>query len=395
VPTITWSFPSAALVFPDAHTWLPIYDSGVVGSAASVDAVFDAAVSSGTATSIGIYVVDYSTGADGPSLCFDADAFGTGINWPFSGSPCVGIAGATRIRVYVYPRGGGAFPKTLTVAASGHFTYTAPGTAYCVYGTRAKGGAPQAVLIGLETCALVAGLLAAPWLLVFLLPAVGLQLDVALLCAAQPPAAPPLANLDRWTTQDALQFIQAAIWNTWCECIPAMGGGTPPVSPPLPSANPPNSTGTPPVYTPTGCDGQDVCTTLNALSLQVGALQQAVAVFGSIIELVQREGVPFGMVPGSQHSGLSGSCAFDISGLVGCRVNVTAQPPYLTSDMENPPESFKFGDLTLAGQYGYLRKERLVKTPQLIYPIPGFATQITYDLEPGVTIDLLELSREP
>jgi hypothetical protein len=364
-----------------------IYDSGQLG--APISAFAGTWNASSTLTGAAWHgSVDWFDYADALISVDDSGTlyFGTTNTVTLTPTP---PSGATRAVI----RFGAALTGILTASCTGTGTITTG--VYCAYGTTTQGGASQAVLIGLELVTAIAGLLAAPWLLVFLIPAVGLQIDVALLCASPMPAAPQLQDLSRWTPNDAKNFVQAAIWNTWCMCRPATGGGPAPLSPPPPVPVPPNSTATPPTYTPVGCDTLDICAMLNTLSLQVGSLQQQVAILNPLLTFVQRQGVPAAYVPGTLHSGLSGSGTIAIASVLGLSVQVSTIPSYLSSDMAPVQSWFKFGELSWGTAEGWQARRVVTHNPHLFLELDADLTTVAYLFLPGVVANILELVREP
>lgn len=115
-----------------------------------------------------------------------------------------------------------------------------------------------------------------------------------------------------------------------------------------------------------------------------------------MVTLIQRQGVPFGYVPGIVHAALSGAGTLSIQGILGAKVTVTTLPASLGRAGTTPVEYFDMGFLTFGTPDGYPAAYRLERSPQLLLPARCSAfTQLAYDLPPGVVITLTELLREP
>jgi len=114
------------------------------------------------------------------------------------------------------------------------------------------------------------------------------------------------------------------------------------------------------------------------------------------VTLIQRQAVPFGYITSTAHAGLSGAGTLDISGLIGVKISITADPTSLGIEGTSPAELFDRGFITWGTPDGYPQSERLVRTNQVSMPArAGAFTSLAYDLHPGVTVTISELIREP
>jgi len=278
------------------------------------------------------------------------------------------------------------------------------GGSYCAYGTEKQPGVQDGVIV---TTALIDLMLAAlpggAFLAIGFDALVYYTLQPYRFCAS-PPADMPVFTQDDYVLGTSIPApgslpkwfaaLEVVAWPYFCQCKAAPSCSPPPITPPLPGpVTPPPGVPQPPA--PILCDGSDICATLNTILRQLGGIEHQLALTRSDVVLIQRQHVPFATVTGTMHAGLTGAGTFAVQGIIGLAVIVTAQPGYLTSDMETPPESFKFGDVTVGTADGYLRKVWIIKTPQLLFPIEGNITTVTYDLEDGVTVSIQELLREP
>jgi hypothetical protein len=115
-----------------------------------------------------------------------------------------------------------------------------------------------------------------------------------------------------------------------------------------------------------------------------------------LVTLIQRQVAPFGYVPGTAHAGLSGQGNIAVSGLIGCKVDITTLPTALGQSRTNPVEIFDAGFITWSTADGYPSSLRVDHNPYLSLPARCSAyTNIAYDLHPGVAATITELKREP
>lgn len=114
------------------------------------------------------------------------------------------------------------------------------------------------------------------------------------------------------------------------------------------------------------------------------------------VTLIQRQAVPFGYVAGAVHTGLTGNGSFSVSGLLGCKVDMTTIPPSYGSAVGAPTEHFDLGFVTFGTPDGYPSSQRLDHQPTFFLPARCSAyTELAYTLAPGVAATITELVREP
>lgn len=115
-----------------------------------------------------------------------------------------------------------------------------------------------------------------------------------------------------------------------------------------------------------------------------------------MVTLIQRQAVPFGYVSGTSHSGLTGNGSFSVSGLLGCKVDMTTIPSSYGSAVGTPTEHFDLGFVTFSTPDGYPSSLRLEHQPSFFLPARcGAYTALAYTLAPGVVATITELLREP
>lgn len=114
------------------------------------------------------------------------------------------------------------------------------------------------------------------------------------------------------------------------------------------------------------------------------------------VSLIQRQAVPFGYVPGTVHSALSGAGSFSIQGILGAKVDVTTLPSSYGRSGTNPTEYFDLGFVSFGTADGWPTSYRLEHDPTMMLPARcGLYTDLEYDLAPGVVVTITELLREP
>lgn len=123
-----------------------------------------------------------------------------------------------------------------------------------------------------------------------------------------------------------------------------------------------------------------------------GILQQLL----SLTTLIQRQAAPFAWVDGATHSGLTGDGHVSLADVLGARITITSAPGYLGVDYGDPDTLFDAGWLRWGSDAGNSNRFYLDTSPYLSFPAPaGQYTRLSYHLNPGVTISVTELDREP
>lgn len=287
---------------------------------------------------------------------------------------------------------------TLSASITGPFDY-------CAYGTGANPDAQvyttiTATLVDAAVLALGGGVL----LVTALDTLIGAPLLLGDLCSSPPPATPVFTDADFiagtqiWAPgsfDKRMQAFKAGIWHFYCRCTPSPGGGSPdPVDYPLPTPVSGPASGTAPPIT-VNCDDTAICTLLNQIVRQLTALQLQVTSERSDVQLIQRQKVPFAYVPGTLHTGLTGSGTLAVQGILGLSIDSTSIPSYLSSDMAPVQSWFKLGEVSWGTSDGWQARRVVTHNPHLFLDIDGDVTGVAYDFEPGVVANILELLREP
>jgi hypothetical protein len=114
-----------------------------------------------------------------------------------------------------------------------------------------------------------------------------------------------------------------------------------------------------------------------------------------LVTLTQRQNAPFAYVSGAMHGGLTGTGSFGVQGILGLLAN--ASVPSSSSLIGGTPDvRLPIGRINFATLDGWTDRYELVTDSQLVIPpAAGIYTDVGYSLEPGVTLSLTELLREP
>jgi hypothetical protein len=275
---------------------------------------------------------------------------------------------------------------------------------YCVYGAQRRQGGPDVISVTYDLALAVLSYVKANlWVAIigFLL---GQLVNVPILCSAvRPPAVQMTAQdflhlygLGSPQENDAARrklaswFLWAA-WSYFCECVP---GSPAPIDPPiLPQPRPPGLPADPNLtYL---CDNNDLCTQLLKVNVALNALAVRSSSIEQLLTLVQRQGVPFGYVPGTVHAGLSAAGDFTVADLIGLAVDITTRPATYPSFGGDPDTYHNLGKISVGTGDGWERSWWATHDPYLILPISGAITKVGYTFPSGIVATITELVREP
>lgn len=136
------------------------------------------------------------------------------------------------------------------------------------------------------------------------------------------------------------------------------------------------------------CTTDDLCRAIENLNLRLNQVAE-------LVILLQRYGLPFGTVPGTVHSSLSGTGSFAVSRLIGIRVRVTSHTPTRPDLEGNPPYVWDQGWMSILTEDGMIEEKRISQTEFDWLPkqMP-LAVTFGYDLQPGTVITFTELQAE-
>lgn len=273
---------------------------------------------------------------------------------------------------------------------------------YCAYGTRVQPG--QQLVLVISEAAIAAAALLVPEL-GFLAVAWGALAGSTAVpgtwCASPPPPFPTFTQADFvFGTQIPApgslgKFFQAyihTVWPLYCECIPASGGAPPAV--PFPPIIPPTPPGVAPPPGPIVCDSADVCATLNAITRQLTSLTLQLTLTRADVQLIQRQGVPFGYILGPVHSALSGNGDFLVADILGLAVTFDVLPPTFVPRPGDPDTFHQLGKVSVGTVNGWERSWQPTHSPYLILPVSGAITKVGWTFAPGIVATITELIRE-
>lgn len=132
------------------------------------------------------------------------------------------------------------------------------------------------------------------------------------------------------------------------------------------------------------------------LTQLLNTILQAVNNNYSQINLIQRQAVPFAYVTGASHAGLSGSGEITFSDILGIKVNPSSIPPSAGVDVGDPDSLWLDSWIRWGNPDGWTQREFLTSAPFVSFPaVAGQYTRVGYTLRPGLSVDILELVREP
>jgi hypothetical protein len=113
-----------------------------------------------------------------------------------------------------------------------------------------------------------------------------------------------------------------------------------------------------------------------------------------LLQLVQRQHVPFAHVAAGEDAGLTGQGQLDVQGLLAVTVLLTTMPPYLGLAEGDPDRLFDVGWITAGTADGWLEPRRITTSPFMLR-LGGDVTKIGYSLNPGVVATIRRHQREP
>jgi hypothetical protein len=274
---------------------------------------------------------------------------------------------------------------------------------YCQYGTRLKPA--QQVVQVISDAAITAAAILVPeidWLAVAFGALVGLSWIPGNVCNGPPPQMPTFTAADfvggtqipaPGSLAKLMTAFQSIVWPQYCECLPATGGGPAPIV--YPPAIQPQPPGAPGPIAPIVCDNTDLCATLLELSRQLTSMSGQLSLVRQDVQLIQRQGVPFGYVIGSIHSALSNSGQFAIADILGLAVTFTTLPGIYQPSLGDPDTYHQLGKISVGTVDGWERSWQPTHSPYMILPIPGAVTLVGFSFAPGIVATISELLREP
>jgi hypothetical protein len=291
--------------------------------------------------------------------------------------------------IFVTARNLGQIPPagmTLTLTLSGAGVLGTP----CEYGTTTTDEGETLRTIDNALIDAVAARAGMPWIARAFLPLVGATVTPSDLCGAGPPVMPAIDHtIFGWQFTYLLRTFDAVGWGFFCKCV----DGTPPPTPPPPITQPQPPEWEPP-HTFT-CDPADLCASIVEIQKNLAALQVVVAKNFELATLMQRYSLPFAVIPGAVHSGLTGSGSFAMSRLVGLRVEVTSGPPSLVLP-GNPRYLWDVGWMSVTDQGAMLQEKRITRDRMDWLPAGcPLATVFGFEANPAVTLRVTELQAEP
>jgi hypothetical protein len=116
----------------------------------------------------------------------------------------------------------------------------------------------------------------------------------------------------------------------------------------------------------------------------------------ALVTIIQRQAAPFAYVASTSHTGLTGRGSISVQGLIGAKIEVTAHGTNTGDALGDPDVLWDAGWVNWGSADGVSSRQFITNAEMLTLPsLAGQYTEIHYSLEPGVTITITELEREP
>ena len=209
---------------------------------------------------------------------------------------------------------------------------------------------------------------------------------------------PNVADGTNTPPSDAFVTYVSHTFNSGCGVFPSSAsGGWPPIQPlicsggsssfnPPPALTPPSGWPSSPAA-PTCSTTQDVCNTLQTITAKLLNVE-------TMVNLIQRQHVPFGYILGTPSTGLTGNGILAASGIIGAVVTLTTIPATWGKTADIPSRSIpKYGEVSFATADGLLEPNPLHYQSELVMTM-GFTTSINYTLRPGIVATITPIQRE-
>jgi len=275
---------------------------------------------------------------------------------------------------------------------------------YCGYGSKPKSGFPAFLTLAASDILAVLNFVKGNWAVAIVSFMVGQNLDIAGLCAYPRPSEvkftlQDIKNLDplfnNGSLEDAFKKVRLWFaylsWPYFCECV---GGSPPPIDHPNPPPPKPPQVDHGPLEAYT-CDQQDICSQLKNLTFSIAGLLARINLIESTTSLMQRQGVPFGYIPGTTHGPLTGEGVITVSDTLGLSVFLSSVPPGGGVGIATPMNYYDLGELSLGTDTdGYLTRLRITHNPMLVMPVSAAVTRVGYTLTDGSVAYITELKME-
>jgi len=116
----------------------------------------------------------------------------------------------------------------------------------------------------------------------------------------------------------------------------------------------------------------------------------------ALTTIIQRQAAPFSYIASTAHAGLTGRGSISVQGLLGAKIEVTAMGSITGEELGDPDVLWDAGWVNWGSADGVSSRQFITNAEMLTLPsLAGQYTEIHYSLEPGVTITITELEREP
>lgn len=269
-------------------------------------------------------------------------------------------------------------------------TTPAPTPPPCQYGTQISPGNPAAVVLTASLIDLVVSAIAFPELAVFFAPLIGTSFVITQLCGTQPPPFPVLSP--DWTQNSPgllLQAFSSVAWPYFCQCVP---GSPAPINFPPPAVVIPPGTPVAPTFP---CDPANLCASIERIEQLLNRVSGTLNSNYQLTTLLQRYSLPFGVVPGLFHTGITDTGSVTVGRLIGLSYQVDVLPNDVRVLPGVTPYIRDLGWVGFTLPSGAVVEHRVTRQQELWMPDEAqLATQIGWSLTPGTSITIRELLAE-
>lgn len=126
------------------------------------------------------------------------------------------------------------------------------------------------------------------------------------------------------------------------------------------------------------------------------AVQSTLDAIFSLVQLIQRQSVPFATIDGASHPGVTGNGEISVHGLIGLRIDITTLPGRTGVTEGHPDTYFGIGWIRMGDSTSWSPRWWIDADPWILLPpSAGIYTRLGYSIASDVTVTITEIVREP